>query len=322
MKISYTGIARKVGLMFCCIVAASVCLAQTDIDGVMMKKNNFCGGLTYEYSSWKNYWEGTLKRDNQNIGTLSTKMVSVMGTYGISNKLNVLVGLPYIKTNATGGTLHGQEGVQDLSLFVKWMPVTRTIGKGILYGYGIVGYSMPVTSYVADLQPYSIGLKSKNLYLRVMGDYHQGAFFVTGSATYVYRSNITIDRNAYFTTEMHYTNEVEMPDAMQFNLHTGYRHKGITAEAILDNWTTLGGFDITRNNFPFPSNRMNATRVGVNGKYELHHFIPGVSFVGGGNYVIAGRNMGQATTVYAGIFYIIDFKHRVPNTVEKSTKPN
>jgi len=306
----------------CCIIATHSSFAQTDIDGVMMNKNNFCGGLTYEYSSWKNYWEGKLKRDNLNMGTVSTQMVGVMGTYGITNKLNVLFGLPYVKTDRTAGTLHPQEGVQDLSLYEKWMPVTTKILNGVLNGYGVIGYSIPVTNYVVDFMPLNIGLKSKNLYLRIMGDYHQGAFFVTGSATYVYRSNITIDRNAYFTTEMHYTNEVEMPDAMEFNLRTGYRHKGITAEAVVDNWTTLGGFDITRNNFPFPSNRMNATRIGVNGKYELHHFIPGVSFVGGGNYVIAGRNMGQATTVYAGIFYIIDFKHKMPNTVEKSTKPN
>jgi len=298
------------------------CFAQTDIDGVMMKKNNFCGGLTYEYSSWKNYWEGTLKRDNQNLGTVSTQMAAAMGTYGISNKLNVLFGIPWMKTKASAGTLHGQDGVQDLSLFVKWMPVTTKIGKGIFYGYGIGGFSMPVTSYVADFLPLSIGLRSKNLYLRAMGDYHIRGFFMTASATYVYRSNITIDRDAYYTTSIHYSNEVEMPDALQFNFRTGYRHKGITAEAIVDNWTTMGGFDITRNNMPFPSNRMNATRVGVNGKYELHHFIPGASFVAGGNYVVAGRNVGQSTTVYGGVFYIIDFKHRMPSSVEKSTKPN
>src|SRR5262245_28956626 len=103
---------------------ALCCFAQTDIDGVMMKKNNFCGGITYEYSSWKNYWEGTLKRDNQNLGTVSTQMVMAMGTYGVNNKLNILFGIPWVKTNASAGTLHGQKGVQDLSLFVKWMPLT------------------------------------------------------------------------------------------------------------------------------------------------------------------------------------------------------
>ncbi|HVX25207.1 MAG TPA: hypothetical protein VHB70_02610, partial [Parafilimonas sp.] len=44
--------------------------AQTDIDAIMMAKNNFCVGGTYSHSSWDHYWEGTMKRDNQNIGTV------------------------------------------------------------------------------------------------------------------------------------------------------------------------------------------------------------------------------------------------------------
>src|SRR6185503_5928336 len=101
MKVLQTGIARHVVMMLCCIITANACLAQTDIDGVLMNRNKLCSGVTYEYSSWKNYWEGTLKRNNQNLGTVSTKMVGVMGAYGITNKLNVLVGLPYVKTNAS-----------------------------------------------------------------------------------------------------------------------------------------------------------------------------------------------------------------------------
>ncbi|MGZ5219130.1 MAG: hypothetical protein ACXWC7_03595, partial [Chitinophagaceae bacterium] len=64
--------------------------AQTDIDAIMMEKNAFCVGPMYSYSSWKNYWEGTLKRDNENLGKVSTQMYSVMGNYGITRKLNAL----------------------------------------------------------------------------------------------------------------------------------------------------------------------------------------------------------------------------------------
>ena len=102
-----------------------------------------------------------------------------------------------------------------------------------------------------------------------MADYQQGNLFATGSATYVFRDNITIDRHAYYTTEMHITNEVEMPDGASFNLRAGYRSQWLIAEAVVNNWTTLGGFDITRNNMPFPSNKMNATTVGINIKYVL-----------------------------------------------------
>jgi len=285
--------------------------AQTDIDAIMMTKNNFCVGAMYGYSSWKNYWEGTLKRENLNLGTVSTQMVSVMGNYGVSNKLNILFGVPYISTKASAGTLHGQKGIQDGSLWVKYMPLERTIGKGDLSVYGIAGVSIPLSNYVADFLPLAIGLRSKTFSLRAMGDYQVGKFFVTASGTYTFRSNIKIDRDAYYTTEMHYTNEVSMPDVLSFNVRTGYRQPNLIAEVFLDNMITQGGFDITRNNMPFPSNQMNATRLGVYVKHELS-VVHGLSIIANGNYVVAGRNMGQATSVNGGFFYIIDCNKKKP----------
>jgi len=283
--------------------------AQTDIDGIMMKKNNLCIGPMIGYSSWKKYWEGTLKRENLNLGTVSTHMYSVMGAFGVSDKLNVMFDVPYITTKASAGTLHGQKGFQDASLWVKYMPFEKTIGKGDLSLYALAGASIPLSNYVADFLPLSIGLRSKTFSLRGMGDYQLGRFFVTASGTYVFRSNIKIDRDAYYTTEMHYTNEVSMPDVLTFNLRTGYRHNNVVAEAFLDNMTTLGGFDITRNNMPFPSNKMNATKLGTWLKYEL--MVPrGLSIIATGNYTVAGQNVGQASSISGGLFYILDFNKK------------
>lgn len=292
--------------------------AQTDMDAIMMTKNNFCVGTSYSYSSWDKYWEGTLKRTNENLGTVSTQMVGLMGVYGVSDKLNLMFGVPYVSSKASAGTLHGMKGLQDLSLTVKWMPVETKWGRGTISLYGIAGLSLPVSNYTPDFLPMSIGLHSTNLSLRGMVDYQVGNFFATASATYVVRSNVKIDRNSYYTTEMHYTNEVSMPDASNYQLRTGYRSGRMIAEAVLNNWTTLGGFDITRNNMPFPSNRMNATTAGINLKYNLKA-VDGLSLIGEGNVTLAGRNVGQATTIGGGIFYIIDFspKHTKSATAKK-----
>ncbi|MBS1566103.1 MAG: hypothetical protein JST39_17095, partial [Bacteroidetes bacterium] len=202
------------------LLQAGAALAQTDADAIMMNKHNLCIGPMYSYSSWKNYWEGTLKRDNENLGTVSTQMASVMGTYGVTDKLNLLFGLPYVKTKASAGTLHGQKGLQDLSLWIKWMPFEKQVGPGTLSLYAIGGASTPVSNYVADFLPLSIGLHSTNLTGRLMADYQVGDFFATASGSYVWRSNISIDRNAYYTTQMHLTNKVEMPDAAQWMFRT------------------------------------------------------------------------------------------------------
>src|SRR5690349_25159702 len=79
--------------------------AQTDVDAIMLKKKVLCIGGMYVNDSWTNYWEGTYKRNNQNIGKVTTQMYRVMGSYGITDKLNAPFSVPYVTTKATKGTL-------------------------------------------------------------------------------------------------------------------------------------------------------------------------------------------------------------------------
>ncbi|MFV5687219.1 hypothetical protein ACM55M_01185 [Flavobacterium sp. ZT3R25] len=292
-----------------CLLLAPIFLnAQTDIDGIMMSKNNFCVGAIYQYSSWDEYWEGSLKRENLNLGTVSTKSIGLMGNYGISDKLNAIFSVPYVETNASAGTMKGQKGIQDLSLTLKYMPLEKTVGQSTYSIYALGSFSTPLSDYPADYLPLSLGLRSKTASLRLMGDYQRGNFFATLSGAYVKRANITIDRNAYLTDEIHYTNEVNMPDVISVNFRAGYRSNRLIAEFIIDNWVTQsGGFDITKNNMPFPSNTMNALKYGVNSKYTFKK-IPELSLVGGYNYVVEGRNVGKSDTFYGGVFYVINFK--------------
>jgi hypothetical protein len=280
--------------------------AQTDVDAIMMEKNAFCIGPMYTHSNWKNYWEGTSKRENLNLGTVSTQVYSVMGNYGVSEKLNLLFNVPYIRTKASAGQLHGQSGLQDLSLMIKYRPINQKIGYARLAVYGMLGGSIPLSNYTADMLPLSIGLKSKTAQARIMVDYYlRNKWFATASGTYIRRSNIQLDRDSYYTDELILNDEVYMPDVTTFNIRAGYRTQWLIAEAVLNNWTTQGGFDITRNNMPFPSNRMNATTAGVNLKYVLKR-LPSLALTGGANYVIAGRNIGQSLTVNGGVFYVLD----------------
>ena len=307
---------KIISIFICLLFFNQAIFAQTDIDGLMMQKNFFCAGPTVGKSSWKNYWEGTFKRDNGNLGTVTTTAAMIMGNYGITDKLNLLFGLPYIKTKASAGNLKGQKGLQDLSVFVKWVAKEKMIGKGNLKAILIGGYSTPVSNYSADLLPLSIGLHSKTAMLRLMADYEIGDWFATASGTYNFRNNVTLDRNTYYTTEMHYTNEVKMPDATYFNLRAGYRSSTWIIEAIADKWTTLGGFDITKNNMPFISNKMNATKLGIHIKYDTD-FVNGLSFIADASTTVAGRNVGQSTGFSGGVFYILDFSKKQKEEIKK-----
>jgi hypothetical protein len=291
------------------LLYTSMLRAQTDEDAIMMTRNNFCIGATYMRGSWDHYWEGTFKRNNQNIGTMSTQMIGLMGTYGVSKKFNVLINAPYVSTHVTAGTLHDQHGIQDLTLWLKWLAVEQNVGNGVLSLYALGGGSVPLTDYIADYLPLAIGLHSKTLSGRLMLDYQLGKFFATLSGSYTWRDNIKIDRNSYYTTELHLTNEVEMPNMTLFNFRTGYRSERWILEAVATKMTTIGGFDIRKNDMPFPSNKMNATMVGAHFKYNLKQ-VDGLSLTGGGSHTVAGRNVGQATAFDIGVFYILDFSSK------------
>lgn len=303
--------------LLCSCIAVQNTSAQTDMDAILMEKNAFCIGPMYTHSSWKQYWEGTTKRENLNLGTVSTQTFSVMGNYGVSSKLNLLFNVPYVKTKASAGQLRGQDGLQDLSLMVKFRALNQKLGYARLAVIGIAGVSTPLSNYTPDVLPLSIGLKSRTAMARLMVDYYYNdKWFATASGTFVYRDNIKLDRNSYYTDELVLSDEVYMPNVTMLNVRAGYRTQWLIAEAVLNNVTTQGGFDITRNNMPFPSNRMNATSLGANFKYVLKK-VPELSLTGGAHQVITGRNIGQSLTINGGLFYVINTGKKEKKTEAK-----
>ena len=74
-----TGKHAKLYILIFFVLLSLITKAQTDLDAIMMNKKNLCIGPMYGYSSWKNYWEGTFKRDNQNLGKVSTQYVQCYG---------------------------------------------------------------------------------------------------------------------------------------------------------------------------------------------------------------------------------------------------
>ena len=60
--------------------------AQTIDDGIMMPKRALCTGFLFQSDRWDNYWEGTLKRNNANIGTITTRSVTWVGNYGVTDR--------------------------------------------------------------------------------------------------------------------------------------------------------------------------------------------------------------------------------------------
>jgi hypothetical protein len=294
-------------LLSCLFLATIHLCAQTETDGLMMPKKNLCTGFIFQNSNWNQYWEGTFKRENQNLGTVSTNSYVANANYGLTDKANIIVGANYITTEASAGSLKGQNGFQNISATLKYKALEKSNKNNTFQLITSAGFSIPMTNYVTDYLPLSIGLGNKEAVFRIMGDYQVGKITATLSGAYIHRANIKIDRDAYYTTEYHYTNEVFMPDVFSNIIRVGYRSDWFIADIAYDNMLTLGKtFDITNNNMPFPSNTMNQSKIGINAKYEFQS-ITGLAFVGGYNQVLEGRNVGQSKTYFVGVFYNINF---------------
>ena len=57
-----------------------------------------------------------------------------VGNYGITDKINVIAMLPYVKTEASQGTMSSLEGIQDLTLAVKYNFFRKDFKKPLSHG--------------------------------------------------------------------------------------------------------------------------------------------------------------------------------------------
>lgn len=290
---------RRLFFLLLTAAATTEAFAQTPNDGLMMGKRYICNVLTYSNSSWSEYWEGSLQRANPNIGTFTAQNVMFMSAYGLTDRLNVIVGLPYVWTKSDGGHMAGQRGLQDLSLWLKWQPLKVSGGAGTLSGFVTGGVSAPLSNYVPDMLPFSIGIHAKTAVLRGILNYNLKGFYLTGAAGYTARSAITIDRDAYQADgKVYETNQVMPPNVVDASARLGFVSKHVQVEGFLENMTSQSGDDIRRQDAPFPTNKMDVTSVGAMAK--VHLFTKSGAFfslLGQYSQVLSGRNVGQ-TTVY------------------------
>ncbi len=302
--------SRKMLSTFAVALLASTSLgAQTLDDGVMMPGQALCTGFLYTHESWDQYWEGTLKRGNGNIGTLTTQSVAWFGNYGITDRLNVIAMLPYVWTEASDGVLKGQDGFQDVTVAAKFRLLqTGFTSQGMLSAIVVGSLGAPTSDYTPDFYPLSIGSASERAAVRTIVHFRMTeGWFLTGSAAYSWRGNVTLDRPSYFTDgQLYLTDEVAMPDVFDYTVSAGYRKGPLDVPITFSQQTTLGGGDIRRQDMPFVSNRMNFSRIEAVVMYALP--VPKrLQLRLAANYVVSGRNVGQSTAYTAGLLYTFTF---------------
>jgi hypothetical protein len=281
--------------------------AQTLEDAEMLQPRELHATVMYGHDAWSEYWEGSLKRSNDNIGTVSTKSVTWTAGYGVNERLTLLASLPYVWTEASQGVLHGMQGRQDVTVMAKYRLLLSTIGgRARLKVLAVGAAGMPTSDYTPDFLPLSIGLHSKSVTARgAMHLQDRTGWFLDGFAERVWRSNVTLNRVGYYTDgQWTESNEVAMPDVAEYRGTIGFQNSRWCVPVGLTTQRTLGGGDIRRQDMPFASNRMNFTMAHA----ELMYFLPRVSGLRlnlGAAHTLSGRNVGQSTMIMTGLTYAL-----------------
>ncbi len=268
--------------------------AQSPVNGFMQPKGHGSVVLSHNFESYNSVFLVPKKVEGVPIfNEIKVNSTSVYTTYGLSDKLNVILNVPYIKAEGAASEqvlknlnyTNTQRGLQDVSVYVKYNALTVESDKRTFSLVGAFGVKTPLGDYSVDdgLQTIvAIGNRATSVNALAIGLLRDNSgFFVSGQAGYCVRNK-------------------QVPDAMMSELKIGLIKPRFYVDALIAHQTSLGGTDILADGFQgfFPSTKVNYTRIGLN------IFIPIYGQFGlctGASTYIAGRNLGQSTSVYGGI---------------------
>lgn len=287
-------------------------LAQTPNDAIMMEAKQACILLDYNNGSFHEYWEGTLLRENQTIATVKRNTVLPMVAVGILDKLNLYVGVPFIKTKSSdpnGGKFAGVQGFQDLSVAIKYQILNKVNERGTFSVLGTVGFSTPVTTYLADYMPYSLGLGAPELSYRAIAQYKwESGLYLRGAGAYLWRGYSKAEREYYYNNGSYYTPWMDVPNAITMEGIIGFwmLNNSLQLEINYLGSKSTSGDDIRPYNAAQPTNDIDMDRVGLLAHYYFSQ-IKGLGIVVYHNRVINGRNAAKIGTTGIGVTYFFNY---------------
>lgn len=304
-----TGLVCLCIAFFCCNQLAK---AQTPSDAAMMKKREACFAITYDQGSFDQYWEGTYLRSNEIIAKVKRTTIMPMIAIGILDNLNFYVGVPYVKTQSdepNGGQLQGVKSFQDLSIAVKYRALNKDIGNGTLALFAAGGFSTPITNYLSDYRPYSLGNGTDEWSLRGIAQYKLNmGLYVRLMGGHLFRGQTQAERDFYYNNGAYYTSWMDVPSAWESNAVIGMwlLNNTLRIEASYYALNSTSGDDIRKYNAAQPTNKVVFDQFGLSAQYFIKP-LKGLGVLAYYNQMLNGRNIGKVTTLGIGATYQFKF---------------
>lgn len=251
------------------------------VGGFPQGKGKFAVALSTTREKFDEFYLGDVKSSItiRKLDNIVTKSYNLYAAYGLTDKMDIIVNIPYIITEShriIDNQKVGEKNFQNPLLVVQRQLLRKENKTGTFSVTGGLGFSTPISNYATNLI-YSIGNQSSHVNPSVLVQYKfANGLFVNGQGGYSFRTN-------------------KVPDAVLSAAKIGYAGK-VYVEAWINSQTSTSGIDIGGPGFTlerFPETRVNTTNIGAS------VFFAGVT-IGGGNR-LTGRNAGLPDFYTAGL---------------------
>jgi hypothetical protein len=257
-------------------------MAQHLVNGFPQGKGKFAVAVSTTREKFNDFYLGEKKSSItiRKLDKVITQSINLYTAYGLTNKIDLIINIPYIITKSnrlTDNQKVGEKNFQNALLVIQRQLLKKNNKTGEFSVTGGLGFSTPLSNYATNLI-YSIGNQSSHINPSLLVQYKlTSGLFITGQGGYSFRTT-------------------KVPDAILSAAKIGYAGKLIYCEGWINNQTSISGIDIGGPGFTperFPETRVNSTNVGAS------IFIKGLT-IGGGKR-LAGRNAGLQTWYTAGL---------------------
>ncbi|OCK44213.1 hypothetical protein BA195_05895 [Tenacibaculum soleae] len=279
--------------------------AQGLLDGFTSKKGDLSLTTSFSTSKYDSFYVANVKKDEVPVhGEINQNIISLYAKYGITDRLSVVINVPFISSDNTTGAVDPVNGknsiseLQDISIALKLNAHKINFEKAnlnIITGFTAVIPTGYEPNGILSLGSGAFGFDvTAGLHLNT-----DSGFFSTLFASY----NLRGDANNNLTPGK----DFGVPNAFVTTGKIGYASSFIYVEAWADIFNSEEGVDIGSSDFAgnFPETNVDYKRVGIT---VYKNIIPKLGVSLGFGKVIDGRNIGEATTFSAGLTYNVSLK--------------
>lgn len=276
------------GIVIVMIMTSVLAYGQGRVDGFFKGKGNLDIAIGTNFEANPKYYAGT------NLINLQRNILSANAffAYGITNKLDVNVSIPYVNVNGVEG------GIQDPAIFFKYQ----------LFSFG---------AYHVETGLNQDGLRMRSeprVFVSIAGgfssnitDYQTGGGSALGqqAKTIDIRPviHIKLDPSAFITLQGGYNYKFDpVPHAIPFAAKIGVAKANWYADLWYDGQYGIGGFDYQGAIKPPSFRQLGVSYHKVGGTFykPINHQL---GWYGGLAYVLAGRNISKGVAANVGVVY-------------------